>query len=66
MRFFIVMIYLILGIFFMGMFKDSSGKPFGLMAWLWPIFVPIILMCIIFDIIYRIGEKMGGKSNESD
>jgi len=45
----------------MGMIKDSSGKPFGLMALLWPIFVPVLAICKMFDIAYKIGERIGGK-----
>lgn len=65
-RFVIVIVYILLGVFFMGMLTDSSERHSGSMLLFWPIFVSFFIIFTILNIVFYIGEKIGNKIDKFD
>lgn len=57
----ILIAYLLIGTFFMGLLPDSAGNAFGGMVVLWPMIVPILAVAKLFDIVFQIGDKLSRK-----
>lgn len=57
----ILIAYLLIGTFFMGLLTDSAGNTFGGMVVLWPVIVPILAVAKLFDIVFQIGDKLSRK-----
>lgn len=58
---FILIAYLLIGTFFMGLLPDSAGNTFGGMIVLWPVVVPILVVAKLFSITFQLGEKFSRK-----
>lgn len=57
----IILIYLVIGSFFMGVFPDTSGRPVGAMVVLWIVIIPILGLAWFLNLFYKIGEKINKK-----
>lgn len=53
--------YLLIGTFFMGLLPDSSGNTFGGMIVLWPVIVPILAVAKLFNVVFKLGDKLSRK-----
>ncbi len=58
---FILIAYLLIGTFFMGLLPDSAGNTVGGMVVLWPVIVPILAVAKLFDIVFQLGDKLNRK-----
>ena len=60
-----VVLYLVIGCFFMGAIPDTAGRPTVVMLFLWPIGVPLLIFFWAIDKLFEFGLFVGKRIREN-